>query len=191
MKGKKLLFAAASAAFYALLLILLTAVEKTSPDANIVSIPLAIWYSLTTLTTVGYGDLYPFTAAGRIIGAVFQFMSIGILAILIGAFVSMLQGKMLPLLRLRASRKKAWYVFPKTSSDMVPAVRALAASLSAEDPKRVIIFCGEAGETAEASDGAPFIRSPIGPAALADLKGDGRISVFCMDGSSAGSAFHG
>ena len=187
MKGKKLLLAAAAAALYALLLILLTAVEKTSPDASIVSIPLAVWYSITTLTTVGYGDLYPVTVAGHFIGVVFQFLSIGILAILIGAFVSMLQGKILPLIRLRASRKKVWYVFPKTSSDMVPAVRALAASLCAEDPKRVVIFCGEAGEIAEASDGIPFIRSPIGPAALARMKGDGRISVFCMDGSSAGN----
>lgn len=187
MKGKKLLLAAAAAALYVLLLVLLTAVEKASPDANILSLPMALWYSLTTLTTVGYGDLYPVTLAGRTIGVVFQLMSVGLLTVLIGAFVSMLRGRSLPLAKLRIARKKEWYVFPETSSDMAPAVLALAASLLAEDPGRVIIFCGEAGEIAEASDRVPFIRSPIGPAALAELKSDGRISVFCMDGSSAGN----
>lgn len=185
MKGKKLLLAAAAVALYALLLVLLTAVEKASPDANIVSIPLGLWYSLTTLTTVGYGDLYPVTAAGRVIGIVFQFMSVGLLAVLIGAFVSMLRGRSLPLAKLRLARKKEWYVFPATSSDMIPAVLALAASLSAEDPGRAVILCGEAGELAEVSGRTPFLRSPIGPAALAALKGDGRISVICMDGSGA------
>jgi hypothetical protein len=185
MKGKKLPLALAAAAFYALLLVLLTAAEKNAPDANIVSIPLALWYSLTTLTTVGYGDYYPVTVAGRILGAVFQLMSVGILAVLIGAFVSMLRGRSLPLAKLRLSRKKEWFVFPETSSEMVPAVLALAASLFAGDPKRVIVFCGEAGKKAEALAGTPFIPSPVGPAALARLKGDGRISVFCMDGSGA------
>ena len=34
----------------------------------------AIWWSLVTITTVGYGDLYPQTFWGRIIGIVFIFM---------------------------------------------------------------------------------------------------------------------
>ena len=34
----------------------------------------AIWWSLVTITTVGYGDLYPETFWGRIIGIVFIFM---------------------------------------------------------------------------------------------------------------------
>ena len=185
MKGKKLLLAAAAAALYALLLVLLTAVEKASPEANILSVPMALWYSLTTLTTVGYGDLYPVTAAGRTIGVVFQLMSVGLLTVLIGAFVSLLRGRSLPLAKLHLARKKEWYVFPACSPDMVPAVLALAGSLSAEDPGRVIVLCGEAGEMAEASGRLPFLRSPVGPAALAALKGDGRISVFCMDASSA------
>ena len=41
--------------------------ESKSPDANITSGGDALWYSLVTITTVGYGDFYPVTAAGRII----------------------------------------------------------------------------------------------------------------------------
>jgi voltage-gated potassium channel len=41
--------------------------ERSSPDANITDFGDAIWWAVTTMTTVGYGDRYPATSAGRMV----------------------------------------------------------------------------------------------------------------------------
>lgn len=48
--------------------ILIVWVEADTPGANITSGNDAMWWSLVTVSTVGYGDEYPVTAAGRVIG---------------------------------------------------------------------------------------------------------------------------
>lgn len=39
-----------------------------------------IWWAIVTLTTIGYGDVYPITFYGRIIGGVMAFLGIGLVA---------------------------------------------------------------------------------------------------------------
>jgi voltage-gated potassium channel len=51
---------------------------ETSPDANIKSASDALWWSIVTITTVGYGDFYPTTLLGRIIAAVLMTAGIGL-----------------------------------------------------------------------------------------------------------------
>ena len=73
---------------YLLLLGLLTWVERGEANATITTLPTALWYSLVTLTTVGYGDLYPVTSAGKVIGTLFLLLSTGLLALVIGLVVA-------------------------------------------------------------------------------------------------------
>lgn len=40
-----------------------------------------IWWAIATLTTVGYGDIYPVTSAGRFISAIIAFLGIGLVAV--------------------------------------------------------------------------------------------------------------
>jgi voltage-gated potassium channel len=58
-------------------------VEQGAAGASIQSVGDALWYSLVTLTTVGYGDKYPITTAGKAIGAVFLLGSLGVLGALV------------------------------------------------------------------------------------------------------------
>ncbi len=75
---------------YAVLIVLLVNFEKDSPQSALTSYTNAIWYSMVTLTTVGYGDLYPITIYGRIIGYIFIFLSLGVYGILIGQFATLM-----------------------------------------------------------------------------------------------------
>jgi voltage-gated potassium channel len=53
-------------------------VEQGAPGANITTASDAIWYTIVTISTVGYGDQYPVTDAGRIIGAGIIVVGVGI-----------------------------------------------------------------------------------------------------------------
>jgi voltage-gated potassium channel len=59
------------------------------------SIPAALWWGVVTLTTVGYGDVYPVTPLGKILSSVIAILGIGLFAlptgILAGGFAADLQ----------------------------------------------------------------------------------------------------
>jgi voltage-gated potassium channel len=68
LRGRVAIYVAGGAsllAFVAALAVL--DVERSSPDANITGFGDAIWWAVTTMTTVGYGDHYPVTSAGRVV----------------------------------------------------------------------------------------------------------------------------
>jgi voltage-gated potassium channel len=52
------------------------AAEDGAKRANLTTYPKALWWSVETATTVGYGDFYPVTLWGRIIGSVVMVVGI-------------------------------------------------------------------------------------------------------------------
>jgi voltage-gated potassium channel len=56
--------------------------ELHNPDSNIRTGRDAIWWSIVTITTVGYGDRYPTTDGGRIIGMITMIVGIGIFGVI-------------------------------------------------------------------------------------------------------------
>lgn len=77
-----------------LLNLLLLAVESRAENAIIKTFFSAFWYMIVTLTTVGYGDVYPVTPAGKVIGFIFIFGSLGILGYLISTLTNKYQSLM-------------------------------------------------------------------------------------------------
>lgn len=56
--------------------------EKLSPSANIKNAGDALWWAVVTVTTVGYGDIFPTTNGGRIIAIVLMLLGIGFFSVL-------------------------------------------------------------------------------------------------------------
>lgn len=56
-------------------------VEREAQPEVFASIPHAMWWGITTLTTVGYGDVVPITVLGKILAAVIAFLGIGMFAL--------------------------------------------------------------------------------------------------------------
>jgi voltage-gated potassium channel len=54
--------------------------HETQPKA-FSSIPAAMWWSVVTLTTIGYGDVYPVTVIGKLLASVIAVLGIGMVAL--------------------------------------------------------------------------------------------------------------
>ncbi|MEV0615873.1 potassium channel family protein [Nonomuraea sp. NPDC050404] len=63
-------------------------VERHDPDGNIKSIGDALWWALTTMTTVGYGDRFPVTVEGRVVAAGLMLAGIALLGVVTAAIAS-------------------------------------------------------------------------------------------------------
>jgi len=61
--------------------------NEAQPDA-FSSIPHAMWWGVATLTTVGYGDIYPVTALGRVLGGMIALLGIAMFALPTGIISS-------------------------------------------------------------------------------------------------------
>jgi voltage-gated potassium channel len=59
-------------------------IEGEEQPAVFNSIPAAMWWAIETLTTVGYGDMVPATAAGKLLGGLVSIVGIGTLALFSG-----------------------------------------------------------------------------------------------------------
>ena len=93
-RGQYAAFITILAAFIVLTIasVLVLQFESKSPDANITTGGDALWWGVVTITTVGYGDTYPVSIAGRLTGVFVMFAGVGI----IGALASILASILVP-----------------------------------------------------------------------------------------------
>ena len=64
--------------------------ERDHPGANITTFGDALWWAATTVTTVGYGDHYPVTLAGRAVAAGLMLSGIALIGVVTATFASWL-----------------------------------------------------------------------------------------------------
>ncbi len=89
IRGRVVIYTAASA----LLLIYVASLaiyetEGRLPDATITSFGDALWWSMTTVTTVGYGDYYPITTTGRVIAGLLMLGGISVIGVVTATIAS-------------------------------------------------------------------------------------------------------
>lgn len=120
--GRTLVKDRAGSALYVLLLmgilvlqfgsLTMLALEQHAEGANITSASDALWYTIVTISTVGYGDQYPVTQLGRLCGTVIIVVGVGIFGTFTGYLATV-------------------FLTPKPT-DAAPAVEQPSEPLSAE-----------------------------------------------------------
>ncbi|MBI5387750.1 MAG: ion transporter [Verrucomicrobia bacterium] len=92
----KLRGGAVSIAFTAFLLVAFSSVSvlicERHGDANIKTAEDAVWWSVTTFTTVGYGDKYPVTTEGRVLAMILMVGGVGMFGAISGLAASFFLG---------------------------------------------------------------------------------------------------
>lgn len=72
------------------------AVEGHADGANITSASDALWYTIVTISTVGYGDQFPVTNSGRLLGALIIVVGVGIFGTFTGYLANLFLGPQKP-----------------------------------------------------------------------------------------------
>ncbi|QRY62049.1 potassium channel family protein [Gordonia sp. PDNC005] len=91
LRGRVVTYAAGGTTLLLILSSLaITDAERGQPGATINGIGDGLWWSITTMTTVGYGDRYPVTASGRFIAAALMLAGIALLGVVTATVASWL-----------------------------------------------------------------------------------------------------
>lgn len=68
--------------------VLVVIFEHSAPDASITSIPIALWWTACTVSTVGYGDYTPVTLGGRIVAVCIMLVGLTSVAVITAQIAS-------------------------------------------------------------------------------------------------------
>jgi voltage-gated potassium channel len=73
----------------------ITQAERTAPEGNIKTIGDGLWWAISTVTTVGYGDRFPTTNQGRLIALGLMLLGVSLIGVISATmaawFVRMMQ----------------------------------------------------------------------------------------------------
>ncbi len=101
--------------------VLILRAESANPNANITTGGDAVWWVFVTITTVGYGDKFPTTGWGRVLGVIVMFCGIALLGVLTSFLASFF---------VSPPKKKAEEFAPEDPKAKVAEIKAL---LQAQD----------------------------------------------------------
>jgi voltage-gated potassium channel len=98
--------------------------ERYAPDASITTFGDAVWWTMTTISTVGYGDRYPVTPEGRLVAVSLMVAGIALLGVVTASIASWFVEN------LRRSRAAVERELDEVSADVNRAEEQLAAVLA-------------------------------------------------------------
>ena len=142
---------------YAVGLIIISATVATSAEqgqGTIETFPDALWWSIVTATTVGYGDISPVTPLGRAVAVVLMLGGIGLFGALTANLASVLV--------------RSEDTVEKNVSELLAEVREVSAQLNAAQTAAAIAQAGQDGQ-AETADSSPSPRRGFSLSGVANI----------------------
>jgi len=102
--------------------------ERNAPGASIVTFPDGLWWAVVTITTVGYGDLYPVTETGRLIATAVMLGGIALIGVVTATLASWIVE------RVSASEGLEQAATRRQVTELTEEVRALRELMSESRP---------------------------------------------------------
>ncbi|MFF2486323.1 potassium channel family protein [Microbacterium sp. NPDC058062] len=140
-------------------------VEEDADGANITSASDALWYTIVTISTVGYGDQYPVTNVGRMIGTLIIVVGVGIFGTFTGYLANLFLGP-----RKAAEDAETDAETPATTDDTTAAPTEAAAPSIADHAAKGVAAGAVAGAVKAGAaagqgsgPGAPIAGTPESP----------------------------
>ena len=126
--------------------------ERDAPDAVITDYGDAVWWGLTTITTVGYGDEYPVTPEGRLVAALLMIGGIALLGVVTAAVASWFVGRVADAAQARDEADDA--ALRAQLADLTDEVRRLRSDLAGQ-PAGELRPTGSGSARSAAGPGTP------------------------------------
>lgn len=113
--------------------------ERGQPGASIETIGDSLWWAATTITTVGYGDLYPVTTTGRLVAMALMVCGIALLGIVTATLATWLldqvqAGEDQTQAELRALARQVEALHAVIAASSPPGAQAIRATTQAQEP---------------------------------------------------------